>query len=138
LLEYLSNLHPPSYPAGNDIEVVSMETLKIAWKEALDPSEREGITRFIWTRPERFRLENLTWEGGLDLSASRGWSLRNEQDYLTIRAIFDELWTVRRPVFTLNDILSLISRHPEIVARDPGEIARRRRDSPGKPTPGRA
>jgi len=31
--DYVSNLHPPSYPDGNDVEVMRMDALKAAWQK---------------------------------------------------------------------------------------------------------
>ena len=52
--DYVSNLHPATWPDGNDVEVIRFEALEAAWREAQLPMEREHTTPFIWERPERF------------------------------------------------------------------------------------
>ncbi|NWG27209.1 MAG: NTP transferase domain-containing protein, partial [Ignavibacteriaceae bacterium] len=54
--DFVSNLHPPSYPDGNDLEIMSFETLETAWKEAKKDFEREHTTPYIWENPEKFRI----------------------------------------------------------------------------------
>lgn len=57
---YLSNTLVKSYPDGLDLELVSPTALAEAAAEAHDPFEREHVTPFLYRRPERYRLVNLT------------------------------------------------------------------------------
>jgi spore coat polysaccharide biosynthesis protein SpsF len=114
--DYVSNLHPASYPDGNDVEVVPMPVLETAWREARLPHEREHTTPFLWQRPERFRLANVLWESGLDLSATHRFTLDYREDYELIRAVFDELWTPSRPVFSITEIVELFGERPALPA----------------------
>ena len=109
--DYVSNLNPPSYPDGNDVEVISMTALETAWTEARKPFEREHTTPFIWERPKRFRIGNIRWETGLDYSMSHRWTIDYVEDYALVNAIYDELWTQSRPIFAIDDILKLLSEH---------------------------
>jgi spore coat polysaccharide biosynthesis protein SpsF len=115
-LDYLSNLHPASYPDGNDIEVFTMEALETAWREASAGFEREHTTPFIWERPHRFRIGNVIWESGRNYSMTHRWTIDYPEDYMFIKAIYDELWNPARPVFTIEDILGLLERKPELSA----------------------
>jgi spore coat polysaccharide biosynthesis protein SpsF len=124
IYDFVSNLHPATYPDGNDVEVLTLETLETAWKEAERPFEREHTTPFVWERPERFKIGNVAWESGLDYSMSHRWTIDYPQDYELIKAVYDELWTEEKPIFTLQEILDLLKRRPEIAglnARFAGE-----------------
>jgi len=114
--EYVSNLHPPSYPDGNDVEVMSMRALETAWLEADRSFEREHTTPFIWDRPQLFRIGNVEWETGLDYSMSHRWTIDYVEDYAMVSAVFDELWSESNPIFSMDDILQLLSEQPDIVA----------------------
>lgn len=114
--DYVSNLHPATFPDGNDVEVMTMETLAIAWREATKDFEREHTTPFIWERPERFRIGNVNWETGLNYSMSHRWTIDYPEDYEFIRRVYDELWRESAPVFSMNDILNLLEKNPEIAA----------------------
>ena len=109
--DFVSNLHPASYPDGNDVEIFSFKTLETAWNEADKDFEREHTTPFIWERPDRFRIGNITWETGKDFSASHRWTIDYEDDYLFIRAIYEELYP-HNPHFSMQDILTLIGEKP--------------------------
>jgi spore coat polysaccharide biosynthesis protein SpsF len=110
---YVSNLHPPSYPDGNDVEVIQMSTLFTAWKEANKDFEREHTTPFIWERPERFRIGNVQWETGVDFSMIHRWTLDYPEDYLFIKSVYDNLY-YHHPHFGLYDILNLLYDKPEL------------------------
>ena len=115
-LDYLGNLHPPTHPDGNDVEVMPLASLEIAWREAKRAFEREHTTPFLWDQPARFRLANVTWETGLDYSKSHRFTIDYPEDYALVSAVYDELCTPARPVFSLADILALTSRRPELLA----------------------
>ncbi len=111
--DFVSNLHPQSYPDGNDVEVMSMNALEMAWREAIRDFEREHTTPFFWENPDRFRLANVTWETGLDYSMSHRWVLDYPEDYEQIRQIYEALYP-KNPNFGLSDILDLLEREPSI------------------------
>lgn len=115
-LDYLGNLHPPTHPDGNDVEVMPLASLEIAWREAVRPFEREHTTPFLWDQPERFRLANVAWETGLDYSRTHRFTIDYLEDYALIRAVYDELWSAARPIFSLADILELVRARPELLA----------------------
>ncbi len=111
--DYVSNLHPPTYPDGNDVEVMTMAALEIAWREAKRDFEREHTTPYLWENPDRFRLGNVTWETGLDYSMLHRWTIDYEEDYHLIRTVYERLYP-QKPLFGLDDILALLDREPEI------------------------
>lgn len=113
--DYVSNLHPASYPDGNDVEVMSIDALLTAWREAEQSFEREHTTPFIWERPERFRIGNVAWETGGDLSMTHRWVLDYAQDYEFVFRVYEALYP-RDPFFGLHDVLELVAREPEIMA----------------------
>jgi spore coat polysaccharide biosynthesis protein SpsF len=112
--DYVSNLHPATYPDGNDVEVIRFGALEQAFHEAKRSFEREHTTPYIWERPERFRLGNVTWQSGLDYSMTHRFTLDYEADYQLIRRVFQRLGGPRR-IFGLDDILLLVHREPELL-----------------------
>ncbi len=114
--DYVSNLHPATYPDGNDVEVMTMQTLSTAWREAKRNFEREHTTPFIWERPERFRIGNVAWETGLNYSMSHRWTIDYPEDYAFIARVYDELWTEEKPIFSMQEILRLLEAKPDIAA----------------------
>jgi len=114
-IDFVTNLHPPSWPDGNDVEVMPMRVLELAAAEATLPFEREHTTPFIWERPERFRISNVSWGAGRDLSRSHRFTIDYPEDYELIARIYAELCTSTRPIFSLPDILALLAREPELL-----------------------
>jgi len=110
--DYTSNTLTPHWPDGLDAEVMRTEVLEAAWREATLPSEREHVTRFIYTRPERFRLGSLV--GETDLSSQR-WTVDTPEDLALVRAVYAALYPAK-PVFGTQDILTFLAAHPEIAA----------------------
>ncbi len=113
--DYVSNLHPATYPDGNDVEIVTMAALAMAHHEATRPLEREHTTPFLWENPDRFRIGNVTWDTGLDYSMSHRWTIDYEEDYRFIAAVYDALYEAD-PLFSLEDILAFLVNHPEVSA----------------------
>lgn len=113
--DFVSNLHPATWPDGNDVEIMTFSALERAWREAGRPMEREHTTPFIWERPGEFRLGNVVMDGGVDYSMSHRFTIDYAEDYTFIRAVYDELYRVN-PLFGVGDILDLLERRPEIYA----------------------
>jgi spore coat polysaccharide biosynthesis protein SpsF len=111
--DYVSNLHPATYPDGNDVEIMSFEALKNSWENAKLELEREHTTPYLWENPDKFRIGNVEWDSGLDYSMSHRFTIDYEKDYNFIKQVYDELYPINNK-FTLEDILDLLERKPEI------------------------
>jgi spore coat polysaccharide biosynthesis protein SpsF len=112
--DFVSNLHPATYPDGNDVEIFSFESLECAWKDATKDYEREHTTPFIWEHQDVFNVGNITWETGYNFSSTHRWTIDFPEDYEFIRKIYEELYP-KNPAFSLDDILSLLKQKPEIA-----------------------
>lgn len=87
--DYCSNVHPPTYPDGLDVEIMRIEALERAWCEAADPFEREHVTPYIWRRSittdeHGFILHNVAAD--MDLSALR-WTVDTHADLEQVRQL---------------------------------------------------
>ncbi len=111
--DYVSNLHPATYPDGNDVEIMSFNTIEQAWNEATKDFEREHTTPYIWENKNKFRIGNVEWESGLDYSTKHRWTIDYEEDYLFIRTVYEKLYN-KKPTFGLHDILNLLKEKPYI------------------------
>jgi len=113
-VDYVSNLHPPTWPDGFDVEVMTRGALETAWREATRPLDREHTTPFLWDNPERFLTHNVRWETGRDASARYRLTLDYPEDYAVIRGVYDALWSPRR-VFPLAEIVELLDARPGLA-----------------------
>lgn len=111
--DFVSNLHPPSYPDGNDVELMTMKALEDAWQNAERTLEREHTTPYFWDNPDRFRIGNVSWETGLDFSMTHRFTIDYKEDYDFIKAVYEELYSENK-IFTLDDVLNLLDDQPEI------------------------
>jgi len=114
--DFVSNLHPATWPDGNDVEVVSRRVLEEAHREAQRGYEREHTTPFVWDRPERYRLGNVAWSTGLNLAESHRLTLDYPQDYQLIARVFEALQRPGQPPFSVDDIVAYLDAHPEVAA----------------------
>jgi spore coat polysaccharide biosynthesis protein SpsF len=113
--DYVSNLHPATFPDGNDVEIMTMDCLERTWKEAKRTLELEHTTPYIWENPEKFRIGNVVLDTGRDYSMSNRFTIDYDADYQFIKRVFEELYPVS-PGFSYQDILNLLDEKPEIYA----------------------
>jgi spore coat polysaccharide biosynthesis protein SpsF len=111
--DFVSNLHPATYPDGNDVEIFSIEALKRAHDEPSRPLEREHTTPYFWENPDKFSIGNYSWKSGLDYAMSHRFTIDYQEDFDFIKVVFEELYP-SNPNFSLNDILELLKSKPEI------------------------
>ncbi len=111
--DFVSNLHPATYPDGNDVEVMSMEALEDAWLNACKPFEREHTTPYFWEQPEKFSIGNVVMENNEDLSMLHRWTIDYKEDYFFIKKVFNELYSVNA-LFSYKDILWLLQKREDI------------------------
>jgi len=114
--DYLSNLHPATWPDGNDVEVMQFDALERTFLEATAPNDRDRVTSYLWDGTDRFWVGNVRWETGLDYSTSHRFVVERAEDYELARCVYDELCTGAEPSFTLQDVLALLEERPEIFA----------------------
>ncbi|HVR62409.1 MAG TPA: glycosyltransferase family protein [Polyangia bacterium] len=120
--QFVSNLQPPTWPDGNDVEVFTRDLLEEAWREASRPFEREHTTPFMWDQPERFRVACVKWATGRDLSASHRLTLDYVEDYTLISTVFQALHRSEARCFTVEDIVAFLDSHPEVKALNAGRL----------------
>jgi spore coat polysaccharide biosynthesis protein SpsF len=111
--DYVSNLHPATFPDGNDVEIMSMDCLERTWKEAIRLLELEHTTPYIWENQDKFRIGNVIWETGNDYSMTHRFTIDYSADYEFIKCVFEELYPSEKN-FSCDDILRLLEKRPDI------------------------
>ena len=109
-VSYASNVDPPSYPDGLDVECFSFNALKAAHVEAVRATDRDCVTRFISRNRYRFPAANLRCP--LPGLHKERWVLDTEDDWKFCEAIVARLGGARPPSYM--DILSLIEKEPRL------------------------
>ena len=111
--DIITNINPPTFPDGLDAYVFPMATLEKANKGAKSDYEREHVTPYIFGHPKIFKIMNVENSMG-DLSRTHRWTLDYEEDYLFIKAVYENLYGKKR-IFNMMDILKLLEEKPEIA-----------------------
>jgi spore coat polysaccharide biosynthesis protein SpsF len=114
--DYTSNVAPPTFPDGLDVEVMRAPVLIEGARTAELPVEREHVTQFIHRNLARFKIGNVT--SATDLSALR-WTVDRFEDLVFARAVYASLLP-ERPDFRMGDVLNLIARVPGLAAVNRG------------------
>lgn len=113
--DFVSNLHPASYPDGNDVEIFTFSALEKAFKEAKRPLEREHTTPYFWENPHIFSIGNVLWEAHLDFSMSHRFTIDYPEDFDFIHKIYSSLYPINSN-FSLEMILDLLEKNSSIYA----------------------
>ena len=111
--DYVSNLHPATFPDGNDVEIMTMTCISKVWREATRKLELEHTTPYIWENPDKFRIGNVVWDTGKDYSMSHRFTIDYQADYEFIKTVFEALYPAK-PDFSCDDILQLLEERPDI------------------------
>jgi glutamate-1-semialdehyde 2,1-aminomutase len=107
-VDYFSNIDPPTYPDGLDIEVFTFKALERAGIETRDPFDREHVTPYL-RKPGKYKTEAMQYSE--DLSALR-WTVDEFSDFKVIEKVFGRFYP--KTDFTWSDILALQRQDPEI------------------------
>lgn len=111
-LDYFSNVSPPTFPDGLDLEIVTLDALSIAQREARPGHQREHVTPFFRDHPQRFRLGNHV-NPVADESMHR-WTVDVPDDLALVAALV-EASQVEYP--SLVELRRVLVDHPQLAAR---------------------
>lgn len=107
-VDYFSNVIPPTYPDGLDIEVFKFKALEQAWQETSKPYDREHVTPYL---RDSGKFTNGAMQFSEDLSALR-WTVDEPADFSVIEKVF--LHFRSNIHFTWREVLSLQRQLPDI------------------------
>lgn len=116
-VDYCSNVLPPTYPDGVNIEIVDFAALEKSWKVATLPSDREHVTTYIRTHPEEFSVVNV--ESEEDMSDLR-WTVDAPEDLDFVRQIFGHMQDSGDEIPGVSEVIGILDSHPELAAFESG------------------
>lgn len=108
--DYASNVLVRKYPRGLDTEVMTVNALERAWRNATEPYQRAHVTPYIYQNPGEFKILPVT--GEVDFSNHR-WTVDTPEDMEFIRALYARVEDARN--FGWHDILRILDREPELL-----------------------
>lgn len=127
---YVSNVDPPTYPDGLDVEAFTFEALHSAWQHACLPVEREHVTTYLRSCKERFRAQGFS--GLSDLSALR-WTVDHADDLAHVRMLVERVGARTPTDFDRFDLYRACE-HGSAIVRQPAH--RRNEGMQPHPIPG--
>jgi spore coat polysaccharide biosynthesis protein SpsF (cytidylyltransferase family) len=86
--DYVSNVDPPTFPDGLDVEAMTGDALRKMHEFAKDASDREHVTPYIRRNKSIFRQANF--QSSIDLSALR-WTVDHDDDLNFVNALVNSL-----------------------------------------------
>src|SRR5512143_3257701 len=112
-VDYCSNVNPPTFPDGLDIECFTRKALLESDEEAVNPSDRDCVTQFMFRNRSRYSYANVTCPiPGMD---KERWVLDAEDDLHLCRQIalfFDKRHKFGPPSYL--DILKVLDANPHL------------------------
>ncbi len=125
--DVVTNLHPGTFPQGQDIQVFGWRNLFRVEGTVFDPAVREHVSLYFYENPDRYRIFNLF--------APRRWhapDLRLQLDYAEDHAFLNAVYAHLEPAhgdwFGIEDILRLLKHRPAL-----SEINRHCEEKPSRP-----
>ncbi len=111
--DFAANRLPPpwhrTYPIGLDAEIVSMDMLEMAWKNAEEKYEREHVMPWFYDTPGRCKVSIL--DNPEDYGMHR-WTVDTPEDYAMMQTLFEKLPDPLAASWT--DVLEIIRDNPEL------------------------
>ena len=107
-VDYFSNVSPPTYPDGLDIEVCSFLALEQTWRATNKPYDREHVTPFL---RESGLFKTASMQYAEDLSMLR-WTVDEPADFSVIEQVF--LHFHPRTDFSWSEVLDFERQEPNI------------------------
>src|SRR6185312_12960283 len=113
--DYASNVIERSYPRGLDTEIVSIDALTRAWREAQQPYQREHVTPYFYENRSLFRLSSV--KTAVDHSRHR-WTVDAPEDLEFVRAVYARLED--RDNFEWTDVLQILNNQQVLAIMNAG------------------
>jgi glutamate-1-semialdehyde 2,1-aminomutase len=107
-VDYFSNVEPPTYPDGLDVEVCSFAALDKASRETSVPAHREHVTPYL---RESGHFAKASMKNDADLSALR-WTVDEASDFGVIEEVFNHFHPDVE--FGWRQVLELRGARPEL------------------------
>lgn len=108
--DYVSNAHiSRSFPYGTETEVFSFNALEKAWKNAKTDYDKEHVTPYFYTNPDKFNIFDVI--NKKNISHLR-WTVDKADDLKLVQIILSKI--KKRPVLMI-DVIDLFSKEPNLI-----------------------
>jgi len=112
--DYASNVDPPTFPDGLDVEAFTVGALRAAIQLAKRPAEREHVT--LWMRSDEAAFKRWNLRAPCDMASLR-LTVDYPDDLLVVQTLSANL---PEPLLAdLYECLRILDRQPELLAANP-------------------
>ena len=108
--DYLNNYDPPTYPGGMDINIINFNSLEIANRFAIAPSQRIHAFSYLTFHPEKFKIKKYSLNE--DYSTFH-WAIDYYEDIELIKLIYEKLLK-KDEIIKMNDVFEVIRNNGKI------------------------
>ena len=108
--DYIHNFEPRTFPDGEDVEILTFNSLANAWKNSKLPSEREHVTAYLRNNSKKFKIKNIL--NYKDFSNYRV-TLDYEEDLKLIKLI---IRNIKKTPILMEDIIQLLEKNPQYLS----------------------
>ena len=115
-IDCVVNSWPPTFPAGLDVSVYSIEVLQRLWREIRDPVYREWFPTYIERYRSKFRVHNVLYPG--ESLGSLRWTVDYSEDLEFVRCVYNRLGGD----FRMYDVLAMLECEPKLARINELEI----------------
>ena len=109
--DYVSNTIERTYPRGLDTEVFSEGALEKSYKDATLERDREHVTAYMYSNPEKFRIGSISNSQNL---GNHRWTVDTSEDFQLVELILSNLYSENQ-FFNMRDVIELLEKHPDWV-----------------------
>jgi len=109
-VDYASNALDRTYPRGTVPEVMRVNALARAWKQAEEHYQRVHVTPYIYHNPDKFVLLSFKGEGS---HSDYRWSVDTPEDLEFARSVYAALGN--RDSFGWRDVLGVLNEQPKLI-----------------------
>lgn len=114
--DYIRNVdETTNFSRGFEIEIFNIEVLKETFSRAKIKSEKEHVTYYIYTHPEKFTLYSYNVEN-LKKFENLRLTIDEEDDLLMCREVYKKLIEKGKNYdFSIYDIIELVEKNPSLM-----------------------
>jgi spore coat polysaccharide biosynthesis protein SpsF len=112
--DLVTNLVPPTWPMGVDLQVFRCLELERIERAVHDPEVREHVSLYFYEQPERYRIINVSAPENCKAPNYR-FQLDYLEDKVFIESILDRVLPIFGDRFRTADIMKALQKEPELL-----------------------
>lgn len=111
--DFVSTIHPPTFPDGMDIETMTFEALETAWKNAKESYEREHTTPYIWDKPDLFKIGAIKSKQDVDYFMKYRFTIDYQEDLDFMKMVYNKFIS-KNIYFNCYELVKFLDENPLI------------------------